>query len=230
MPQTSRALASEIAPVETVRRHLWLGGGVPKDRQGFDRLLASGWQPALEVSVSASPTAVSPLGISISLTNARAAHAVPTADPERHLAVEARLESASGEVLARDTLRIGQRWDWGDAASGRIAHRLEDTRLGPGETRIWNPSLQAQGAAALAVEVTHVRLSEDNARGMRTAALDPELLELNPAAERQLPELERFYPFRTVIFRERIPLDGGQRVQTPLSELLARSRDELGPD
>lgn len=196
MPQTSRP-AAVGAPVETVRRHWWLGGGVPKTFAGYARLKEAGWRSAVDVKVGVSP-------LTVTLTNARAAHAVPTADPERHLTVVARVEGSDGSELGRDTLRIGQRWDWGDEATGRVARRIEDNRLAPGETRVWTPTLPA-GGARVVVEVTHVRLAAENAEGMKAAELDDELVRLYPAAVEQLPQMERFYPMETVLFMEVVP-------------------------
>ena len=80
----------------------------------------------------------------------------------------------------------------------------------------------------MVVEVTSVRLTPENARGMAMASLDAELLRLHPEAASQLPEFERWYPLATVVFRERVPLDGSERTSTPLAELLTESRARLG--
>lgn len=216
MPETERAPAVG-APVATVRRHLWLGGGVPKDYAGYERLRADGFESGLDVAVSTAPA------LEVALTNARSGHLLPTGDPERHLRVEVRAEDAAGSVLARQVLRIGQRWDWGDEATGRPAVRLADDRLKPGETRRWAPSVATAGADRLVVEVDHVKVSPDNVKYMAAAVIDPELAALRPDAAALLPEFDRHYPLATVLWREEIPLDGRPRRVWTAEERLAAS-------
>lgn len=216
MPSIERP-AAVGGPDVTLRRHLWLGGGVPKTYAGYDRLAEQGWEPALDVRVERDP-------LRITLTNARAAHRVPTADPERHLQVVARAESASGDVLARWEARIGQSWDWGDEASGRVARRLHDDRLLPGEARALEPVLALDGAARLVVEVAHVRLTPENAAHMQATALDAELVGLWPEAPDRLVDLPAHYPMQTWLFREVHPLDGSAPRRATRAELLAESR------
>lgn len=215
MPEVQRPVVPG-GPELSVRRHVWVGGGVPKRREGYDALLARGWTPAVQVAVAIDP-------VRVSLVNAGAAHKVPTADPERFLRVEARFESETGATLARDVLRIGQTWDWGDNTTGRRAHRLTDTRLDPGETRVWSPDLAVADARRLVVEVAHVRMTPENAAWASGAVLDPELTALWPAAPALLPELPTRYPLATWIYREVIDLRDGERTVSPLAELLERS-------
>ncbi|MEZ4236219.1 MAG: multiheme c-type cytochrome [Myxococcota bacterium] len=221
MPEAERPPAVGAEPL-AVRRHLWLGGGVPKTFAGYAWHAEQGWTPGLDVDVATDPVVVT-------LTDARAAHDLPTGDPERHLVVEARFEAADGAVLARDTLRIGQRWDWGDAETGRVAHRIEDTRLRPGEARRWTPVLAADGATRLVVEVTHVRVTEENADAMARAQLDDALRALWPEAAGLLPDFRAHYPLSTIVARLTAPLDGGPVVRTPTAELLATSARRGSP-
>jgi hypothetical protein len=188
---------------------------VPKDASSYAWLQTTGWSPGFDVYVTREP-------LTVTLTNTRAAHLVPSADPERFVRVEARLEAADGTILARDTLRIGQTWDWGDDATGRVAHRLTDNRLASGEARLWTPTLAGAGARVV-VEVANVRLTPDNARSMTTAILDAELRALHPDAAEQLPTIDQRYPLGTVVFREVIPTDGSPRTTTTLAALLAES-------
>ena len=218
MPAAERAVAAG-SPVRATRVHGWAGGGVPKSPEGYESLLARGYTPGVEVSVSADP-------LLVTLENT-AGHALPTADPERYLRVEARYEDAAGATLDRALLRVGQRWDWGDAAVGRPPRRVKDERLGPGETREWRPDLaRPDGAVALVVELSHVRLQPAYASGMRSVKLDAELQALWPDAAARLPDFERHYPLGTRIYRQRLPLgpDAGPPVVVPLAELLEESR------
>jgi hypothetical protein len=204
-----------VGPDVTLRRHLWFGAGVPKDYAGYDHLRADGFAPGLDVAVQVDP-------LRVSLTNARAGHLLPTADPERFVRVEVRALDAAGAVLGRDVVRIGQTWDWGDAATGRAAVRLADDRLKPGETRVLTPTLP-DGADRWVVEVASVRLTPDNARYLATAALDAELTALRPDAPALLPEVDRHYPLGTVIWRGTVSRTGAVEVE-PLDALLRESQ------
>lgn len=211
MPPAERPAGVGGPPV-ALRRHLWQGGGVPKDADAYAPLVAAAWTPGFDVAFAD--------GV-VTLTNARAAHAIPTGDPERHLRVEARVEGPDGVVLGRDALRIGQTWDWGDEASGRVAHRTSDNRLGPGEARRWTPRLPA-GGARVVVTVAHVRVTPENAAYMAQAKLDDELRALHPGADPAAAATT--YPLGTIVFEGDWPTDGGPPTITPTAALLDRSR------
>ncbi len=218
MPETERPAAAGGPPL-TVRRHWWTGGGVPKTKDAYAGLLDRGYAPAVDVSVSPGPP------VRITLVNARGGHRVPTADPERHLRVDVHLEGADGSVLARDTLRLGQTWDWGDAATGRPAKRLSDDRLLPGETRVLVSSVSGTGAPGqrLVVEVAHVRVSAATVPHLAAATPDAELRALWPEGPALLPRFGEVYPLETTFFREVVPLDGGPVERTPLATLLGEA-------
>lgn len=192
MPTVTRGAASG-APEAEIARHVWTGGGVPKSVADYASLSERGWRSGLDVSITALP-------LTVTLTNARSGHSLPTGDPERFLRVEARLESA-GVTVGRDVLRLGQTWDWGDAATHRVAHRLADDRLGPGATRVWTPTLPDKPADRLTIEVMNVRLTVENARSLRSTPLSPQLLTLWPEAGALLPKLETLYPLATFVWR-----------------------------
>jgi hypothetical protein len=215
MPSVDRPIAPG-GPVRATRGHDWVGGGVPKSVDGYDTLLARGYTPGLSVTTTRSPT------ITVTLAN-RAGHSLPTADPERFLRVEARLEDTDGHVLARDVVRLGQTWDWGDAATGRPAQRTADSRLEPGETRVWHPTLPSSPNATLVVEAIHVRVTPANAAGMAHTTLDAELTALWPDAPSLLPRLDTVYPLATYIWRERVPAGGPSETASP-EALVAASR------
>ncbi len=224
MPTTERAVAVGSEP-RTTRQHHWVGGGVPKSYDAYATLLARGFSPGLEVEVAVVAGAPT-----VSLRNV-AGHALPTGDPERHLRVEARIEDAAGRVLAREVIRIGQRWDWGDAGTGRPARRVADERLGPGETRGWSPALgvpEGSVGVTLVVEVAHVRLSPANAEHMKATSLDAELTGYRPDAPARIEALDEHYPLATFIHRERVRLAYGTHEVTPLEALLAESAEAAG--
>jgi hypothetical protein len=215
MPEMERPAAAG-GPVVTLRRHWWTGGGVPKTKADLAALADRGYTPAVDVEVDPGPP------VRVTLTQARGGHRVPTADPERHLRVTVRVVGADGRVVAEDAVRIGQTWDWGDAATGRPARRLSDDRLLPGESRrLFSPVL-GTGAPGerLVVEVAHVRVSEATVPHLAAAVLDDELRRLWPEAEALLPAFAEHYPLETTFFREEIPLDGGPRTRAALPDLL----------
>lgn len=198
MPPATRAAAAG-GPELALRRHTWTGGGIPKSSAGFATLEARGWESALDVSAGGSPP-------TLTLTNARGGHAVPTGDPERHFRLTARALDASGRELATDTLRIGQTWDWGDAAAGRAAHKTGDNRLAPRETRAWTPTLAAPTAQSVEFVVESVRLTEANAAHMAGAELDEELQALWPALATDFAAKVADYPRSREVWRGTVPL------------------------
>ncbi|GDX79498.1 hypothetical protein LBMAG42_13090 [Deltaproteobacteria bacterium] len=205
MPQVERPAATDAAP-HTVRRHAWTGSGIPKTTGGFSTLLGRGWESGLNVDFQLDP-------LRVTLTNARAGHALPTGDPERFLRVEASVDSKDGAALATDVLRLGQTWDWGDVATARPAKRVADTRLLPGEARDWTPQISAEGADTLRIEVLSVRLTAANAEGMAGTRLDAQLLSLWPAGQGAIDGFAAGYPLATYVYRLQLNLaDGGLRI------------------
>jgi hypothetical protein len=206
------------------RQHHWVGGGVPKGYDAYDTLLARGWQPGLEVGpveVTASPNEVL---VTVPYANTRAGHWLPTGDPERALLLSAALVDSAGLEQVRSRLRLGQRWDWGDATTGRPARRLDDNRLRPKEERRWSTRLQRQsGATTLVITAAHVRLTPANARHMK--ATDVRINEaLVPGVETLVKSLEQHYPLFTWVYREDIPLTTGARRVWTAPELLEASK------
>lgn len=178
MPEVTRPVVAGGAP-KTVRAHHWRGGGPGKT------YAAPLGRTALDVGVEPSAGL-----LTITLTNAHAAHRAPTADPERHYRI---IVEQAGKATVH---RIGQQWDWGDIAAGRIAKKVADNRLFAGESRAF--SVPRIGASAT-VRVVHVRLSPSNLVHMQKANPDEELRVLAPKAAAQLPTLQQHYPlFRTV--------------------------------
>lgn len=221
MKITERALVPGN-PVRKTRQHHWQGGGVPKSFDLYDKLEHQGWVPGLEVTLT-----FNGLDSTVAVENKNAGHKIPTADPERHYLVRARLLDAAGKELARDVLRIGQRWDWGGLESGRVAHRIEDTRLAPRERRQWQPELPAAAfnkASSLEVDALHVRLAPGNARYAKQAKIDDELEALVPGARARGAALEKHYPLLSFIARERVDLGSGKRKKDDHAALIARSK------
>lgn len=229
MPEATRPAAAG-GPDLALRRHVWVGGGVPKTVDGYATLAERGWTSGLEVAVRPGEGGAAGT-VAVALTNT-AGHSLPTGDPERFLRVEVRFERSSAAV-SRDVLRVGQTWDWGDGATGRPAHRTEDARIGPGATLTWPAKPDPAGADTLVVEVLSVRLTVDNARALAATKLPASLLTLWPEAEAELPELATRYPMATWVYRGTYSLPGGSWPPTaggdlaleaePQAALIARS-------
>lgn len=206
MPTTTRTAAVGGPPLE-LRRHWWTGGGVPKRPQAAAELVARGYTPGVDVAVDPGPP------LRLTLTNTRAGHLVPTADPERHLLVEARVVGADGRVRATHTARLGQTWDWGDEATQRPARRLTDDRIRPGEARTLELPLAPGPGEHVELEVAHVKVAEATVPHLAAAALDAELLALWPEAADHVAAIPETYPRRLVFFRARV--EGGDVVVEP---------------
>lgn len=223
MPAVERPVAVGT-PVRSTRHHFWAGGGVPKHFSDYDGLLARGWEPGVEVAVESVARTREGLEVVVALENRAGGHKVPTGDPERHLRVVARLYDDGGALVGQADERIGQTWDFGDAAQGRPARRLADERLAPGERRTVRLGLPATERGQLVVGVQHIRLSVANARFARAAVLDDELRALRAGAQEELQRLEAHYPlFSWVHYEERDLQTGAVRIDG-LAERVARSK------
>jgi nitrate reductase cytochrome c-type subunit len=221
MPLVERSVTPG-SPVRQTRQHHWLGGGVPTTYGLYGSLVEHGWRPGLDVDTQLDGTKVS-----VTLRNERAGHKIPTADPERHFLVRARLLDDKGAELARATERIGQQWDYGDNKTNRVAHRVQDNRLGPKESRVWKPALPAAAfarAKTIVIDALHVRLSPDNAAYAMKATVDAELEALVPGAGKAVAKLDKHYPLMSFVAREEIVLATGARAREDERALVARSR------
>lgn len=139
---------------------------------------------------------------------------MPTGDPERFIQLFVRLVDEKG-VLVEQVLRLGQRWDWGDDTSGRVASRIEDTRMKPGEQRDWLvdfPALAQWAGVSVAIEGRHVRMTAENAAYVEKTIAAPELLSFRPTLQADLGHFSELYPFATVFYTARRQLVGGDWV------------------
>lgn len=214
MPSVERPLTATSPPRRT-RHHHWVGGGVPKSYEGYDTLLARGWEPGFEAELQLGEVA------RVSIRN-RAGHALPTGDPERHLRVELRALDAAGAPLAQARRRIGQRWDWGDPGAGKPAVRLADERVAPDAEWSWSWTPPA-GTAAVELEILHVRVEADTAAWFRKVEVLPELRPLRPEAQPLMAAFDEHYPLASFVWAERVDR-AGQRLRVPAAELVARSK------
>jgi len=231
MPAVKRRLAAAETefPVRTTHKHHWVGGGVPKEFSAYDRLLKRGYRSGLDVRLTQwrLTRAQQRVAFSLEVTNARAGHWVPTADPERHILLQAVLVDAQGKRLGKKTSRIGQVWKWAPRA-----RKVSDNRLRPGSPRVWSTSLPlpASGAGAgagagvkLVLTAYHVRLSSKNARYMKKEPVRDLYVK---GARALVKQIERHYPMATVVYREEVELaTSTRRLSTP-AELLRLSKQE----
>ncbi len=227
MPETNRHVADTFTnlPTRDTRQHQWVGGGVPKWYDGYDSLLERGYESALGVEVSELPEIVAgqDLALTVLLTNRKAGHFLPTADPERFILALAVLEDEEGTELSRNTTRIGQTWEWNPA------RKIADNRLEQGETRTWETALpipQLVQGLRLVVTAYHVRLSTQNARYVAQAEGVDETLLAN--GNFLVAHVGDHYPFATYVFREVIDLETMERTRSSPEELIALSKLEQG--
>lgn len=220
MPPVTRGAVAG-APNRRTRHHYWAGGGVPKSFNGYDTLLARGYEPGGRLDARI-------LGreLEVTLTNARAGHHLTSADPERHVVLVAEAVDAAGVRQVLGTRRFGQDWDWGSLAPPvRPAKRVDDTRIPAGQQRRWRVPL-APGVREIRVSAAHVRLTPDNARHMKQTQIPDEVRSLWPEAPGQIAELESHYPMMT--WFDRLTWRDGSWSRTPLSKLLAESKAVQG--
>lgn len=145
-----------------VRRHLFLGSGIPKDQiPPHEAAYYALFKPGLDVDLVL-PDQVAAGSLvqgTLTLHNARADHYVPSGDPERYILARVEVRDAQGALLSQSTARMGQRWVWWPEAE-----RLADNRIGPGERRALPLSFaMPPEAAQVSVLVEHYRISPENA-------------------------------------------------------------------
>jgi hypothetical protein len=227
MPETQRLIAEDFTalPSQAVNQHHWVGSGIPKWFEGYDQLLARGYQSGLEVKVGQARIhpATGNVAVEIQLTNARSGHYLPTGDPERFILAIAALEDAAGKILSKQTLRIGQEWLWNPA------RKVGDNRLKHGETRAWEVTLPAPKKAPglkLVITVLHVRLNSETAKYITAAAgVNEDFLENGQHLVNQAID---YYPFASFIYKEEIVLKSGKRYVYSPQELIEFSKAEKG--
>ena len=223
MPGTRRRLAAAFTeyPERDTRRHLWVGGGIPKEFSGYDTLMNRGYLPGLDTRLTSVQRKGGQVRFSLELHNARAGHWLPTADPERHLLMRASLEDSQGRRLASTTGRVGQTWTWHPSAK-----KVADNRLRPDERRAWSSALKLADdikGARLVLTVLHVRLTAGNARHMQATEVSEAYVR---GIKAQVKQLQRHYPMATYLYREQVELDSLTRKRAGQKELVELSKKE----
>lgn len=184
MPPVERALV-EGGPVRRVGMHGWIGSHLRKGNETLPALwdsLAARRPPGIELRAD-SVRAASP-GAAVEWTvravNANAGHMLPTGDPERAVIVTLAALSPAGDTLAREDVRLGQRWEWWPAP-----RKLGDERLAPGAERAITLRLRAPaGEWTLGARAVNERISDANADFHRLAESYPRRTEVARVAVR----------------------------------------------
>lgn len=218
-------------PKRLVHRHLWTGGGIPKEYSLFDSLRQRGYKPGVALTLKSHKidTKKSMVNLELAIRNLGTGHLFPTGDPERHLLIVARL-FVPGQVkpVAEIRHRIGQTWEWSPA------RKIADNRLKNGETRQWRGELkwdpvQVTGKLVrqgrLEIDGIHVRMTSDIMGYMKKAApkIDEDLL---PGGRELIARAEEIYPMAVWLYRSEINLKNGQARVAPLKELIEISKQQ----
>ncbi len=141
MPLVQRPLV-EGGESRPVRRHIWRGGHDPE-------MVKSGL--AIELAEEPAP-APGTRRFALTLTNAGAAHYLPTGTPDRHLTVVLRVLDGDGRVLEEENHTLRRTILWRP-----FIVDLWDTRLKPGEPRTYEIEFSASGERRPAVLEAVVR-------------------------------------------------------------------------
>jgi len=206
-------------PSKQLNRHYWMGGGVPKESHLFDNLLEQGFQSGLDVAVRQSTWDGDALRISVELTNARAGHYVPTGDPERFILTVVTVTAANGDIMKKETRRVGQVWEWNPA------RKVSDNRIKMGETRTQLfefAGIDKSEVGHFAVEVLHVKLTSANVSHMMETR--PIVDDLYPDAPARIRTLNEHYPTALVIHSESFDRQGQRTGFLTPEQRVERSR------
>jgi hypothetical protein len=147
------------------RRHTWIGSAIPKF-PGKDNIV-EGYKSGLDVAVYSSPERIAAEDsafLTVSVTNQRAGHYIPTGDPEYFLTIDLRLIDEYEITLKDTTIRIGQEWEWWPEA-----RKLSDNRLKPLEQRNYIFAVKTPAASEnlyWRVVITSHRMTVENALSM----------------------------------------------------------------
>lgn len=221
MPETERLIADTFAglPKRKVRMHHWVGGGVPKEADAYPGLLARGYRSGLTVRDLEVELHEGRIDGRVTVGASATGHDLPTADPERHILIVAKLRAPDGILVDKTSLRIGQDYQWNPAK------KVGDNRLRDGEKRPWVFKLDPKGeASSLEIVAYHVRLTTKNLEHMQGTTVSTRWVKDAPERVRAMGE---HYPAATVIYREQRDLTTGTTTIASPEQLIALSRAEL---
>ncbi len=131
MPSIDRSIV-EGFPKRKSRMHYFMGSGIPKlDSLKPERLDGLHYEfTGIKMSYRAMDSVV----IKTNVINKFAGHNVPTGDPERFIITKLSVfNTANGALVAVDSFRIGEHWEWYP-----VAKKIADNNLTPGESRSYS--------------------------------------------------------------------------------------------
>ncbi|TGL61372.1 multiheme c-type cytochrome [Leptospira sarikeiensis] len=207
-------------PVRTAHKHSFIGGGVPKKFDLYEKQIPGGYRTGLNIQPIEWKKIGNNLEYSVSFKNEKAAHNIPTGDPERFLLLKAFVLDTKGEKVFSKEIKFGQEWEWYPKA-----RLVSDTRILPGETKIWKENILVtdKTPSKLVFEIYHVRLKEANAEHMRKNSIS-----VSNNLKDKISHIENHYPFSSLIHKEEIDLNlRKNKVYSP-EELIRISKTRKG--
>jgi hypothetical protein len=183
MPDVYRPLTAE-GEVRHTRRHTWIGSAIPKF-QGREHIV-DGYKSGLDLVVYSSPEKIAAEDsafLTVSVTNQKAGHYIPTGDPEYFLTIDLCLVDRNENTLEDTTFKIGQEWEWWPES-----RKLSDNRLKPLEQRSYTLAIETPATPEnlyWQVVITSHRMTIENAKFM---------------------ELLGKYPIKAIIYERKIQL------------------------
>ncbi len=161
MPLIYRSVVSD-GTARLTRRHTWVGSAISKFTGG-DTIVA-GYKSGLDLAVQLPKeelAAGDSAYLTVSVTNQRAGHYIPTGDPEYFLTIDIRLSDEYKNTIGDTIFRIGQEWEWWP-----VARKLSDNRLKPLEQRNYMCAVEvplSAGNLYWEVIITSHRMTVENA-------------------------------------------------------------------
>ncbi|SOE19785.1 Cytochrome c554 and c-prime [Spirosomataceae bacterium TFI 002] len=170
MENVERPLVAGFEPRDS-HRHWFAGSGIPKrvgvEAKGLDGMAF--YPSKIQRRVKKGQE----LNYSLKLKNEFAGHRLPSGDPERFYLIIMELKNAKGEIVARDSSRIGEQWEWYPEAK-----KLSDNNMNPKEERSYSLSYipKVNEKLKLNVRVTKHRMDEATAAYNKLTAAYPLLI------------------------------------------------------
>ncbi|EMK00828.1 MULTISPECIES: multiheme c-type cytochrome [unclassified Leptospira] len=208
-------------PIRTSHKHSFIGGGVPKKFELYEKQIPGGYRSGLTIEPILWKKKGNDLEYSVSLKNEKAAHNIPTGDPERFLLLKISILDPEGRSLADKEIKFGQEWEWYPKAK-----LVADTRILPGETKVWKDLFTGieKGYSKIVFEIYHIRLKESNAEHMRKNSEKVKSYQLR----KKISEIENHYPFSSLVHKEAVDLNSGKsRIYSP-EEVFRISKNRRG--